>query len=278
LTGGGFQNGTGSPKLTSVTFNGNLAGDQGGGFFTFGGTPALSKVVFQGNTAVNYGGGMWSQGGPPTLTDVTFNHNQAVVYGGGGLFSQDTGVTLSRVTFSGNTAGWGGGMYNNGGSNSSLTNVTFNGNAVSVYGGAMFNQVNSNPTLKNVTISGNTGIGGAIYNDASHPSVISSIIWGNVGPEISNSSGGTFTISHSILKGGCPAADPSFSCGRQILNTNPKLGPLASNGGFTKTMALALGSPAIDSLACLAAAKTDQRGGARPQGPMCDMGAYERVP
>jgi len=53
------------------------------------------------------------------------------------------------------------------------------------------------------------------------------------------------------------------------------LSPLANNGGFTQTMVLGAGSPAIDAGNNATCASTDQRGVKRPQGPHCDMGAYE---
>jgi hypothetical protein len=44
-------------------------------------------------------------------------------------------------------------------------------------------------------------------------------------------------------------------------------------------MALQTGSPAIDAILKSACPLTiDQRGVHRPQGPRCDIGAYERVP
>lgn len=58
-------------------------------------------------------------------------------------------------------------------------------------------------------------------------------------------------------------------------NLNPFLGPLANHGGYTWTMPLLPGSPAIDAGAGVAAPATDQRGVARPQGPGSDIGAYE---
>lgn len=59
---------------------------------------------------------------------------------------------------------------------------------------------------------------------------------------------------------------------------DPRLGELANNGGPTKTVALRAGSPAIDQVIVNAAscAGADQRGAARPSGPLCDIGAYER--
>lgn len=56
---------------------------------------------------------------------------------------------------------------------------------------------------------------------------------------------------------------------------DPKLGPLADNGGPTLTMALLPGSPAIDAGSAVGAPATDQRGVARPQGPGVDIGAFE---
>jgi hypothetical protein len=50
---------------------------------------------------------------------------------------------------------------------------------------------------------------------------------------------------------------------------------LQDNGGFTQTMALGVGSPAIDAGNDATCADTDQRGVARPQGSYCDIGAYE---
>ncbi len=64
-------------------------------------------------------------------------------------------------------------------------------------------------------------------------------------------------------------------------NTNPLLGALANNGGLTDTHALLDGSPAIDAgdnATCAAApvSGVDQRGVLRPQGLVCDIGAYEQ--
>jgi hypothetical protein len=67
--------------------------------------------------------------------------------------------------------------------------------------------------------------------------------------------------------------------GTDQTNTGPKLGSLADNGGPTKTMALRAGSPALNRIPttpCHGMAGRDQRGVARPQGPACDVGAFER--
>jgi len=63
-----------------------------------------------------------------------------------------------------------------------------------------------------------------------------------------------------------------------LVNVDPKLGPLADNGGPTLTHALLPGSPAINHIPAGDCVVTrDQRGAFRPQGAGCDIGAYEYV-
>jgi len=73
----------------------------------------------------------------------------------------------------------------------------------------------------------------------------------------------------------------SFSETTSRKNLDPRLQPLASNGGPTQTMPITSTSPAVDKIpADVAVPLTDQRGISRPQGPASDIGAYElsRVP
>src|SRR5262249_37026509 len=65
------------------------------------------------------------------------------------------------------------------------------------------------------------------------------------------------------------------------LDLDPRLGPLAGNGGFAPTMALGRGSAAVNAAGATCAGANygdgvvDARGLARPQGAACDLGAYE---
>jgi hypothetical protein len=59
---------------------------------------------------------------------------------------------------------------------------------------------------------------------------------------------------------------------------DPLPAPLGNNGGFTQTLALLPGSPAIDSGDDAVCPATDQRGVRRPQGLACDIGSFELVP
>jgi hypothetical protein len=72
---------------------------------------------------------------------------------------------------------------------------------------------------------------------------------------------------NTLIASNTPAGGDSFP--------DPKLGPLANNGGPTLTMALLPGSPAIDAGNTSLAPATDQRGFPRPAGLAADIGAFE---
>ena len=181
------------------------------------------------------------------------------------LNAVNSNPTLNNVTFSGNSADWGGGMVNEN-SNPTLSNVTFNGNSAYIAGGGMLNNA-SKPTLTNVTFSGNSAntSGGGIYNvDASTPTLLNSILWGDKGGEIIYDFG-SITVSFSDVQGGYP--------GMGNIDADPLLAPLGSYGGIVQTMALLPGSPVVDATSSNCPA-TDARGVARSS-PNCDLGAFE---
>jgi predicted outer membrane repeat protein len=284
LYGGGLFNDHGAPKLTNVTFSNNSAGQSGGGMYNLSGNASLSNVVFDGNSAVNSisvsGGALYNDASNPSLTNVTFNGNSvsgtATNNDGGAIFNSSSSPALTNVTFSGNSAkgtdSAGGAIYNLS-SNPKLSNVTFNGNSAAGAGGAINNN-GSNPRLTNATFSGNSaGGGGAMYNyGGSTPAIFDSIFWGDGIAEFLNNASSPI-LTDNAVQGGCPSG---ATCAGVLITANPMLAPLQNNGGFTRTMALGAGSPAIDagqgSSDC---APKDQRGVIRPQGARCDMGAYE---
>jgi hypothetical protein len=272
-TGGGMMNWIGNnPVLTNVTFSGNTA-KWGAGMSNYQSSPVLTSVTFRSNSATWYGGGMSNEDNSnPTLTNVTFDGNTATSdtqeAAAGGMHNRSSSPNLTNVTFSDNSANYiGGGMVNELGSSPELMNVTFTNNSAD-YGGAMLNRdANSNPTLTHVTMSNNIAVinGGALGNSGT-PIIMNSILWGNSGGEIFNIFG-TPVITHSIVQGG--------HTGTGNLDEDPLLGPLQDNGGFTETMALSAGSPAINAADDTSCPATDQRGVTRPQGSHCDIGAYE---
>jgi hypothetical protein len=91
---------------------------------------------------------------------------------------------------------------------------------------------------------------------------------------------GTVTARFSLLRIGNGSGLTNGVNGNQVGSRStpldPKLGPLADNGGRTRTHALQQGSPAIDAASTPDCPTTDQRGVLRPQEAACDIGSYER--
>ena len=252
-----------SPDLRNLVLRENSAGIGGG--LSMWGNPTLTNVEFRKNSADLYGGGMYMyHGSAPSLNHVTFDHNSAGS-GGGGLFTDEASYpTLMNLTFSHNSAPFGGGM-SSGHGDITVTNATFYGNTADD-GGAIFNASYGTLYLWNVTISGNTGtsMGGVSSTSFSSTLTINnSIIYGNSGGNLD----GAEDVTYSIVQGGYP--------GTSNLDLDPLLGALQNNGGFTQTMALGAGSPAINAGDAANCPPVDQRGIPRPQGTRCDIGAYE---
>ena len=267
--GGGMENNASSPTLTNLNFSGN-AGFYGGGMCIASSSPILTNVTFSNNEAIFAGGGIFNSSSNPMLTNITFSGNSANFGSGMANFFSSRPI-LTNVTFSDNLGlNGGGGMYNSS-SNPILKNVTFSSNTAPYYGGGMYND-NSAPDLTNVTFVGNSGShGGGMYNrNMSNPVIRNTIFWNNTAPngaQIYNDTSSP-VVSHSVIEG-------DYAGGTNIITTNPKLGTLSNNGGFTQTIPLLPGSSAINAGDDGNCPTTDQRGVSRPQGRHCDIGAFE---
>jgi CSLREA domain-containing protein len=274
----------GQITVVGVTVTGGkapFAGCECGGAFEVrqGGFLTLVNSVVQGNSAPGGGGGVdVDSKSKAILQNVLVSQNTSPSNGGGvhvGPVEGNTGtLEMTNVTISGNstTAGAKGGGLDNEGS-TTATNVTFAGNSSASDGGAILNASAGTLSLTNSTIATNiaSGLGVGIRNLASSANV---------------------TLRNTIVSDGCSGAvasqghnlDAGASCGFVALGdlqaTDPRLGPLANNGGSIglPTMALLAGSRAIDAGDNAACPTTDARGVSRPQGAVCDIGAYENAP
>ena len=262
--GGGMFNTSSSPSLTDVTLSLNHAGSGAGMHNHSSSNPVLLRVVFANNSATGSGGGLSNSTSSPSLTDVTFRENSAA-FGGAALLSSGDPV-FSRVTFSGNTAYDGAAIYQLVG-NSTFTNVTFTANSASAHGGAAYLGTDGAVTLKNATLSANSAAssgGGGIYTVSDLFSYLSnSVLWNSAGDVYVGGGLGVLQITDGIMYGGCPALG-GINC-VNVSGSDPLLGSLQNNGGFTQTMTLQMGSPAIDAGTSTDAPATDQRGILRPQ-------------
>ena len=293
--------GTSRSQFIFGQFNQNMA-DYGGAVYNNGqangiNTANFKQLTFTSNQASYDGGAFYSAGwnngmSKPTLQDITFRSNLAPR--GGAMFLNDLAgngsADLNRVTFTQNTATDGGALYNdgeNGYSHPTLTNVTFHNNLAIANGGAIFNNGDngaSSPDIRNSTFTGNNaGYGGAMYSSAdltgtSSPTMRHIIMWDNV----ASTDGDTIyhnlaesNLDDSIIQYGCPTSGFGNANCNNIINSNPLLGALTSNGGFTQTQMPGNNSPAIDAGDNNYCPGEDQRGESRPKGLACDIGSVE---
>ncbi len=221
--------------------------------------------------------------------------NVSGVNNGGAILNAVGSLTLENVTLSQNFANIDGGALTNYAS-ATLTNVTISGNVAYGSGGGVYAPGGSATTVRNSTIAGNNADGDASDNGDGGGfatmgtfNTFNTIIANNSdsSPTPANqlpdcSSGPGFFPRYTLIGNFAPATClVGFDPMTNIKNQDPKLGPLADNGGDVSTRALESGSPAIDvggEAAPDTCAATDARGVSRPQGPRCDLGAFELQP
>lgn len=274
ITGGngGFGGGGGSSSQASGGnggFGGGAGAGNGNGSAGFGGGGAGS---FRSGGGAGLGGAIFNAAGTVTITNSTLSANTA-----------SGGAARSNQAFNG--SGLGGAVFNLNGTlnlqNSTLAGNTVNGGTAqplvgSADGGAVYTL-----GLDNVWVSGTRS--GATVGTAAGAQVLA------VNSIFANSLGGTndflsnnatvnaASANNRIVNGATPAGFTSTTTA--LLG----LGSLQDNGGPTNTMALGVGSSAIDSISSVDSTQapysltSDQRGGtfARKVGSAVDVGAVE---
>jgi len=233
-----------------------------------GGSAALSGLTITGGKVNGPGGGFYN-GGTLTVTNCTIPGNSAV--NGGGIQNLGT-LTVTNSTISGNsTTDLGGGIYNAFDTTATVTNCTISGNSTRSSGGGILNV--GPATVTNGTISGNSaGYAGGIFNNGT--ATLRNTL-------VANSTSGGECIDNGIFDADTYSIDSDGSCGGATTKTSAQinLGPLASNGGPTWTMALGAGSAAIGAgnNAYATGLLYDQRGLGfdRISGGTVDVGAFE---
>jgi fibronectin-binding autotransporter adhesin len=294
--GGGIYSEDGDLELSGDTVTGNSlpqdtaakdSGD-GAGVFTEDGSATITLSNISENQAPDgYGAGLYTEEGSTTVSQSTFRADLAAGGDGGGIYSDDGRLSLEQSTVGpSDAAEYGAGVYHDYGP-LAITNTTIADNTASYEGGGIYNEGVAN--LANDSLVANTAQnadgGGNLYLDEHTLTLHDSLIAAGVSP----TSGGNcaFEKSGSIESYGYNAEDGNQCTlggpGNQ-LNATLNLGPLQSNGGPTQTIALGAGSQAIDNgdpAGCTDAEgnplTVDQRGIGRPQGPRCDIGAFEVV-
>jgi hypothetical protein len=285
--------------ITGLTISqGNAGSGFGGGILSFGENVTIERCVFDSNAAFTGGALRVYAPGKLSLSDSKITNNSAnnnaggIVSSGGATIQRSTisgntainsfggiyaygGLNLLNSTVSGNTGANGGGLALFGAATRVFVihNSTISGNATSSNGGGIalgnsFLAFNATLTVQNTTItnnSANTGSGGGIarVNGSGLIDSESSILQGNsamTGPDI-------FTTGPVSAKttafGFIDGISTYINKGGNLIGQNIMLGPLADNGGPTKTHAPLPGSPLIGGGSNSASLTTDQRGAPR---------------
>ena len=286
--------------------HGYVNGGNGGGLLiNSGATVDISDSTFDSNnTAGGYGGAIYVDAATLTISDTTFNNNGADInglgsfaLGGGAIQNNDGTVTITGSTFVSNFVNGpsadGGAIYNgdlDGGSvpdgipdTLEVTNSTFYSNKLlnaptGSSGGAIRSA--SVLTLIHDTFSNNDsgitesgGEAGAVTITHGTAILTNNIFANSTAADCAIRSDVTsLTSTGNLIENNY--ADP-YGCGTPVTTDDPgDPFALGDNGGLTQTIALPVGSPAIDA-APSCEAGTDQREVTRPQGAKCDIGAYE---
>ncbi|HVT33072.1 MAG TPA: choice-of-anchor Q domain-containing protein [Rhodanobacteraceae bacterium] len=243
----------------------------------------VTANTVQSETNLSFGGGIFSLNGldieGSTISDNIALASPVSFSEAGGASSANGAVKIIDSTLSGNEAMHFAGLLVSYGTSVEITNSTISGNTASVdIGGAA---LYAPATISNSTIAFNASGPGDIAPGilAGGPLTAQSSIFANnttsSGDEID-----VYAVSGPIVgeknlivsTSSQPPADTKTAC--------PRLGPLADNGGPTKTHALLPGSPAIDNGENPLNLQFDQRqaGFQRTYGDSkfkTDIGAYE---
>jgi hypothetical protein len=239
---GGFGGGGGAGEYGGTSGDGGFGGG-GGGFAT---TPGSGHIFAGDGTFGSTGGGGAGLGGA--------------------IFSDSAVVTIQNSTFTGNST--------HGGASNGFPGGGTPGKAGDAVGGAIFSR-NGSLSVVNASVSHNqANVGGGIYvfqdGAATSLTLNDTIISGNGSDECLFWSGSASGAGNLIMNNASAAPCPGV-----VTSTDPKLGPLADNGGDTRTMAIPLGSSAMSNADSATSLSTDQRGEPRPEGLGWDIGAYE---
>jgi len=275
--------------ISNSTVSGNSAagtgGNGGGGGGIFGSGAIINSIISE-NSAAGTGGGITWWG---TISNSIISGNSAGG-NGGGIYSP--AATISNSTIAGNSSGTdGGGIYGDG----TINNSTVSGNSAVGYGGGIVldgygSIVNNSTVTDNRAGIAGGGIGGA-GNGVYDMTIMNAIVSGNVisGSTTPDDLALRYGVTDSFISGGynlVGTIDPNVVAfidgvnGDQVGVNDPRLSPLADNGGSTLTHAVLPGSPAIDAgdpAYPVQAGDYDQRGDGfdRVVNGRLDIGAYE---
>ena len=244
---------------------------------TWPGGPAGSPAVLDGTAnghVVTVGAGVSGV----TLNDLTIENGYSDY---GGAIDNGGTLTLTDSTVSGNAGDYAG-IYNTSAMTIIDSTIAKNSGAESAGDGGGIANVGTMTVIAS-TISGNTN--GGIYSGQDHTATLgATIVADNTGVNCDGYDAASLDSAGYNLTNDTTGTACSFDAATDLVNKNPLLGPLASNGGPTQTLLPGATSPAADVIpnpttlrGVAVCPGTDQRGVTRPgQGETrCTIGAVE---
>ncbi len=248
--------------LRRSAFTGNVSHCHGSAVFAYyyKSKPGVSGAVvracsFTGNAdsgTATSAGTFYHEGSPLKVHACTFASNSTLKHAGALFLGPDASSEIVNCTFYGNYTPGNGGAIFGGEQRISIRNCTFYQNTAS-YGPALFNDEVRAVTIYNTLFVENI----PITNQYAYRNCTA-----------------TYTTGADVFQWPQNKANgrPDNPCIPDAVFSDPLLESLTDNGGPTRTMALAAGSPAIG--VCDSCPPVDQRG--IPRGSTCDAGAYEK--
>jgi len=271
--------------ISGSTVSGNTSGTSGGGICSFGGTLSISETSIADNAAGESGGGVYLDDvNTVYVSESSFSGNSAT-NAGGAFFVLACSIELTNSLISNNTAQDGGGIaaFGSAAITIPIINSTLSGNTASRIGGALTFE-GSTVTIRNSTIFSNSAPDtGGVFSDYGTLTAVSTIIASNTGGDVGESDGtpelDAFASGsvNNLIGDAATAGGLTNGVDGNLVGVDPLLGPLANNGGPTRTHRLLAGSPAINTGANPEALTTDQRGFQRVRGTAIDIGAVEFI-
>ena len=270
-TGGGIAQNGGSLNIHSTTFSNNSTIFEGGAIRKSNGTMTVTECEFDGNSAAGgNGGAIIHQGGPTLINRSTFVNNRCT-NNGGGVGATASLLDIVNCTFSGNEAdNVGGGVYSTV-TGLDIVSCTLTGNIADADndsfgdGGGIW--ANTDVFTSNL-IAGNIDRGGECPDIGSVSSSQGYNLIGTVGQYnfAANTSGDRYGDPNGVVTPNAGALESSTVIDAQ-------LEALADNGGYGRTHAIAINSPAFGTSTTAGVSLIDQRGQKRLGLP--DIGAFE---
>jgi len=278
---------SGTLEVSGSTFNNNSSTNPSPGINNHG-TATVTGSTFSNNSIVSpgnnvVGGAIANCAGDLTVSDSIFDNNSVSgEWAAGGAISQgncsDTDVVVIEDSLfinnsvTGASSANGGALFLDEGI-VTLTNLTIQSNSAASGGAIDFHNSAGELvfSLTNSTIKGNTSTGylaSNVYCSSSCSSFNNNIfansaVGSNCGYQVSG------LPSNNI------STDSSCDGASVVTEAELALGTLGDYGGPTPTIPLLPGSVAIENGDNGTCTSADQRGISRPQGGVCDVGAYE---